>query len=312
MSIETITCRESTTKSACRDDRPTHRERFFLLSCDEREQDRLNFLHKVFSIARRSDDLIHVPHLVKGRVLDLGCGTGIWAIDVAERYPEMFVVGVDLSPTQPDRHPPNCEFYAPFDFERQWEMGEDSWDVMHLRMGWGSVSNWPSLYRRIFAHLRPGGWFEQVEIDFEPRILTSSSEHLPLGQWYQAFEYATAQTMRPLTHNPPETFGFLQTAGFAEICHQTIQLPLNQWPPDPHQREIGRWYGRAFLQLIEAIDLGSLNRTHGLITQAKLEASDRSIHTFHVLHVYRAQKPPSARSCSSYKCRRHEQTYVER
>ncbi|PLB48759.1 hypothetical protein P170DRAFT_494177, partial [Aspergillus steynii IBT 23096] len=110
--------------SDCERIQPTHRKGFYL-PCDEKEKDLLDFFYKVFSIARRSDALIHVPHPEKGRVLDLGCGTGIWAINVAERYPAMFIMGVDLSLIQPNQHPSNCEFYALFDFERQWEMGED-------------------------------------------------------------------------------------------------------------------------------------------------------------------------------------------
>ncbi|KAL6359643.1 hypothetical protein LRP88_07064 [Fusarium phalaenopsidis] len=35
------------------------------------------------------------------RVLDLGTGTGIWAMDFGDEHPEAHVVGVDLSPIQP-------------------------------------------------------------------------------------------------------------------------------------------------------------------------------------------------------------------
>ncbi|KAK0381561.1 TAM domain methyltransferase [Colletotrichum limetticola] len=37
-----------------------------------------------------------------GRVLDVGTGTGIWAIDFGELHPESEVYGVDLSPIQPE------------------------------------------------------------------------------------------------------------------------------------------------------------------------------------------------------------------
>ncbi len=35
------------------------------------------------------------------RVLDVGTGTGIWAIDFADEFPTSEVIGVDLSPIQP-------------------------------------------------------------------------------------------------------------------------------------------------------------------------------------------------------------------
>lgn len=36
------------------------------------------------------------------RVLDAGCGTCIWSVDLADEFPEVSVCGVDLSPIQPD------------------------------------------------------------------------------------------------------------------------------------------------------------------------------------------------------------------
>lgn len=35
------------------------------------------------------------------RVLDVGTGTGIWAIDFGDEHPDATVIGVDLSPIQP-------------------------------------------------------------------------------------------------------------------------------------------------------------------------------------------------------------------
>jgi methylase of polypeptide subunit release factors len=36
------------------------------------------------------------------RALDFGTGTGIWAIEFAEKYPNCQVIGSDLSPIQPE------------------------------------------------------------------------------------------------------------------------------------------------------------------------------------------------------------------
>ncbi|KAB8228870.1 class I SAM-dependent methyltransferase [Aspergillus alliaceus] len=211
----------------------TFRRGVYSLPCDEQEQDRLNIFHKLFTVARVSDRLIYAPYPRNGRFLDLGCGTGIWSIDMANKYPEAFVVGVDLAPIQPPNHLPNCEFYAPFDFESCWAMGEES------------VLVWPNLYRRIFSHLRAGAWFEQVEIDFKPRCDDRLLDGLALRQWYQLLKQAMQDLMRPIAYSSRETIQDLQEAGFIEVDHQMVGLPLNPWHQDGHERKVARWIGRA-------------------------------------------------------------------
>lgn len=49
------------------------------------EKDRMDIYHKLFTVARR--DMLHqapVPQHGETRILDVGTGTGIWAIDMAE------------------------------------------------------------------------------------------------------------------------------------------------------------------------------------------------------------------------------------
>lgn len=51
------------------------------------------------------------------------------------------------------RIPPNLRFRIPRDFESPWSLGEDSWDLIHLRMGYGSISSWQEMYHNIFRHV---------------------------------------------------------------------------------------------------------------------------------------------------------------
>jgi SAM-dependent methyltransferase len=43
------------------------------------------------------------------RALDIGTGTGVWAIDFADAHPGCEVVGTDISPIQPDWVPENLK-----------------------------------------------------------------------------------------------------------------------------------------------------------------------------------------------------------
>jgi hypothetical protein len=43
-------------------------------------------------------------------VLDIATGTGIWAIEMGDEYPQATIIGNDLSPIQPPIVPPNVSF----------------------------------------------------------------------------------------------------------------------------------------------------------------------------------------------------------
>lgn len=81
--------------------------------------------------------------------LDLGTGTGIWAIDFADMYPDSSVTGTDLSPIQPAWTPPNCKFEVD-DFDREWVFSH-KFDYIHGRSLMGAVKDWKALAEKAFA-----------------------------------------------------------------------------------------------------------------------------------------------------------------
>ncbi|KAE8334975.1 hypothetical protein BDV24DRAFT_15471 [Aspergillus arachidicola] len=89
----------------------------YMIPCDKMEQDHLNFFHAVFMAALHSTQLIHVPDTFNDRFLDLGCGMGIGAIELANAYPDTYIFGVDISAIQPLSIPLNSVFRAPSDYK---------------------------------------------------------------------------------------------------------------------------------------------------------------------------------------------------
>jgi SAM-dependent methyltransferase len=99
---------------------------------DEEEMSRLELQHVVWMLCLAGRlYLAPLPTDIE-RVLDLGTGTGKWAIEFADAHPDVQVVGTDLSPIQPQSLPPNCHFLV--------ENIEDTWvfpnpfDYIHSRM----------------------------------------------------------------------------------------------------------------------------------------------------------------------------------
>ncbi|KAF2839261.1 methyltransferase LaeA [Patellaria atrata CBS 101060] len=280
------------------------RKGIYQYPCDEAEKDRMDMYHKLFLVARR--DILHQAPINPSayenpRILDLGCGTGIWAIDMADKYPHAEVLGLDLVNIQPEKIPPNLRFRVHRDYEGIWSLGEDSWDLIHLRMGSGSVSSWPELYQKIFTHLKPGyGYVEQVEIDLEPRcddgtLLPDS----PLLQWYHYLADATARVARPIAYQH-NTRAMLSAAGFIDIQETIIRAPYNAWPADPHQKEIGRWYNLGITEGLEALSLAPLTRVNRwdadqhvrpLVNQVRSVICSKKVHAYNNIHIWTARRP---------------------
>lgn len=67
---------------------------------DDKELERMDICHtKYFALLDKKHFLAPIGDNPQ-RILDLGCGTGIWCMDVADRFPGADVVGVDIAPTQ--------------------------------------------------------------------------------------------------------------------------------------------------------------------------------------------------------------------
>jgi SAM-dependent methyltransferase len=144
-----------------------YRDGRYLLPNDEAEQDRLDCHHHLWRLMI-DGPLYRAPiGPSPQRVLDLGTGTGIWAIDFADEFPGALVIGTDLSPIQPTSVPPNVKFYVD-DVEGEWTYGPDEkFDFVHGRALGGSIANFGQLYRRIYDNLKPGGWVEVQEYETE-------------------------------------------------------------------------------------------------------------------------------------------------
>jgi ubiquinone/menaquinone biosynthesis C-methylase UbiE len=90
-----------------------------------------------------------VENLKPLRILDVGTGTGLWALDMADQYPESEITGVDLSPIQPGWVPSNVQFLVD-DVEQEWIFEPESFDYIHLRNLLPGIRNWPRLFQQCY------------------------------------------------------------------------------------------------------------------------------------------------------------------
>ncbi|KAI0188172.1 S-adenosyl-L-methionine-dependent methyltransferase [Xylaria flabelliformis] len=219
---------------------------------DAQHDESMDILHHVSTLMQ--DGRITMAHIDENvqKVLDVGCGTGIWAIDFADQYPHAEVVGVDISPSQPQWIPPNLKFEID-DITQPWTYAPNSFDYIHMRWLIGAIPNWYTVFREIFQTLKPGGIFESKE---SSAIIQSDDGTVPYGsamdQWGRVFAEAGrkfGRTFQPVEDNIQVKA--MEAAGFVDIKVYNMKTTLGPWAADAKHKEIGQYARLALEQDIE-------------------------------------------------------------
>ncbi|KAJ4306204.1 hypothetical protein N0V88_001000 [Collariella sp. IMI 366227] len=266
---------------------------------DEEENGRVNDQYEITRLVM--DERLHLAPFTDAhpprKVLDIATGTGSWAIDMGDKYPEAQIIGTDLSPIQPDLVPPNVRFFI-----------EDSdyspeFDFIHTRITGGCWSDMQQqIIQRAFDHLQPGGWLECQEI---PHFIYCDDGTMPSDwpflRWTQEFKNSSQLANRQVDIGP-EIKHWMREVGFVDVHETLFQIPLNGWPKDNDMKSAGMLWQRNLLEGLSGFSLGLFNRFMGK-TKEEIELSlvdvrkslfDRNVHAYHKLYVVWGRKPEAA------------------
>lgn len=242
---------------------------------DEIEQLRLSLLNQVFLYVLDGEPTM-VPLENPSHILDVGTGTGDWAIRVAELFPDCDVVGTDISAIAETKSVPMNVFFEIEDAE-DWDRLPDFYDLIHFRMLEGAFRDWSFIYDNAFYSIKPGGWIEVQDFDaadYIDRFVSQFPEESPLHKISRDLDIAAMKAGRPLgcAHLDPRQF---MDAGFVDVTVTEYVIPITV-----AEKTAGKIWLLACLDMFEARYMRLLTEQMGYdpeICRALCESSAREL-----------------------------------
>ncbi|EGO58692.1 hypothetical protein NEUTE1DRAFT_78072 [Neurospora tetrasperma FGSC 2508] len=156
---------------------------------DERHIDAMEIAHHAYMVTM--GHRLYCAPLDKNKVrkvLDIGTGSGLWAIDFADEFPEADVVGTDVTPIQPSWVPANVRFELD-DCNQEWTWPPNTFDFIHARMLVGVIDDWYLFHRQAFRTCKPGGYVETLvactTFQCDDGVWHPEKEAAEIGLWWK-------------------------------------------------------------------------------------------------------------------------------
>ncbi|PMD22671.1 S-adenosyl-L-methionine-dependent methyltransferase [Hyaloscypha hepaticicola] len=265
---------------------------------DEEEMNRLDLQHHLFRLTLKEKLLLCPVDLrTTHRVLDLGTGTGIWPLHFGAQNPQSQVLGIDLSPIQPEWIQPNVQFIVD-DIEAIWSY-RFKFNLIYGRMLAHSIRDWPRLFQQSFDNLAPGGYVEFVNVSPVLEVQDGSPRKpSALREWSQNIVQCYKELGIDIDSPSSHRHG-LKQVGFEDIVEVKESWPLNTWPKERSDKILGAWSRENLLMGLSGSSLALFTRVihwpkdriEMLLLEVRNEIKDRGIHASWPIYVVYARKP---------------------
>lgn len=194
----------------------------YLLAHDVSEQNRLDFQHFFLKGILGANYL--APLASPATILDVGSGTGRWATEMAQEFPDARVTGIDIASTNLSTMALNAHFLQQ-DIFKGLPFPAASFDYVHARLLVAAipVAAWPGLLREYLRVVRPGGWLELFEGG--TTFVNAGPLTRQYLQWWGRVSQQRGIDASYIEHLPSLMAGFTMQ----NIQARTLHVPVGEW-----------------------------------------------------------------------------------
>ena len=204
----------------------------YALPSDLSEMNRLDFQHFILRQAFKGN--YAAPVRAPARILDVGTGTGRWAKEVAQLFPNASVIGLDIKEQAADTQsgvspaaelrPANYSFVSSNILEGL-PFPNASFDYVHQRLLFFAIPSdrWQFVLDELVRVTRPGGWVEVVEGRYGYEPMGPAAQHI-------SDVMLSAMQQRGIDPRASEHLDtYLRNAGLHQVQTRIIKLPVGDW-----------------------------------------------------------------------------------
>ncbi|RKP07432.1 S-adenosyl-L-methionine-dependent methyltransferase [Thamnocephalis sphaerospora] len=235
------------------------------------------------------------------RVLDVGTGTGLWALDMAREFPASKIYGCDVAPVIDNSQTRPNIYWGNADLLRGLPYSDNSFDLVHQRQLCVYIGErqWPLVARELYRLCRPGGKLCLIEL--LPTVTVASD----IVSWHDCELSGRVAAVRCINDLIQQTLhksgvrpeavaclgDLLSITGFANVRHDTVELPRGDWAGQ---------LGRCMLSYTHKLLIATVPAVAASTDTPRQEYEDMIEHAMpvlalgrasHRLHVFTAEKP---------------------
>lgn len=147
-----------------------------------------------------------------------------------------------------------------------------------------------SIFKKAYAALEPGGWFEMQDSGTPLLSPDNSIEGTAMEKCWQLL--ATAASKRGIDLGAASRYKqWMEEVGFVDVREVVIEWPIGTWAKSDYHKSLGAWFHKDLSMGAEGIAMGLFTRVLGMskeeverfMVDVKREFNDRKIHGYQAL-----------------------------